>query len=362
MTARARPSLPPLIVDGGYGEGGGQILRTALALAALTGRPFQLVNIRANRPKPGLAAQHVTAVRAAAAICKAAVEGDRLRSLTLDFTPRGPAHCGDYLFDVAEAREGGSAGSTMLVLHAVLLPLALAAGRSTLTIRGGTHVPWSPNVDYVQEVWLPALSKMGVRADIELLRWGWYPAGGGEVRVSIVGLGGATLAPILRQERGELTSVRGRAVAANLPAHIPQRMRERACSLLNAAGIAAQIRVEEVGAACPGTGIFLIADYSAGRAGFSALGARGKPAETVAEEAVDMLLAHHRSGAAVDAHLADQLVLPAALASNSSRYSVERVTRHLTTSGWILGRFGVAHVLIAGVEAEPGHVTVTPAA
>ena len=362
MTARARPSLPPLAIDGGYGEGGGQILRTALAIAASTGRPFQLVNIRANRPRPGLAAQHLTAVRAAAAICNAAIEGDRLRSLALDFAPRGPARCGDYLFDIAEAREGGSAGSTMLVLHTVLLPLALAAGRSTLTIRGGTHVPWSPSVDYVQEVWLPALSGMGVRAGVELLRWGWYPTGGGEVRVIIDGLGAAGLAPILRLDRGELTSVRGRAVAARLPAHIPRRMRERAASLLNAAGIVAEIRVEEVGATCPGTGIFLTADYTAGRAGFAALGARGKPAETVAEEAIDMLLAYHRSGAAVDAHLGDQLVLPAALASNSSRYSVERVTRHLTTNGWLLGRFGAAQVSIAGVEGAPGHVTVTPTA
>jgi len=229
-----------------------------------------------------------------------------------------------------------------------------------LTIRGGTHVPWSPTIDYVADVWLPALSEMGIRAEAELLRSGWYPVGRGEVRVIVEGLGGAALAPIARRERGALHRVWGRAIAANLPAHIPLRMSERARSILQREGIAADVRPEQVSAACPGAAIFLAVQYEGGRAGFTALGARGKPSETVADEAVALLLAHHRSGAAVDVHLGDQLVLPAAFASRESHYSVERVTRHLTTNSWVLERFGVARVSIAGAEGEPGQVTITP--
>jgi RNA 3'-terminal phosphate cyclase (ATP) len=361
MDMAGRPR-PPLVIDGAHGEGGGQILRTALALAALTGRSFELTDIRANRPKPGLAAQHLTAVRAAAAICDATLDGDHLRSLSLRFAPRWPALSGDYRFDVAEAREGGSAGSVTLVLQTVLLPLALADGRSNLIIRGGTHVPWSPSIDYVRDVWLPVLSDMGLRAELELLRSGWYPAGGGEIRVTIDGIGGARLAPLDRIGRGALKGVRGRAVAANLPLHIPQRMSERARSLLEAEGVPAVIRADQVQATCPGAAIFLVADYANSRAGFNALGRPGKPSETVAEEAVSLLLAHHRSGAAIDAHLGDQLLLPAALAAGESRFSVERVTRHLVTNSWVLEQFGVARVSIAGTEGSPGEVIVTPVA
>jgi RNA 3'-terminal phosphate cyclase (ATP) len=353
-------SLPPLAIDGSHGEGGGQILRTALALAAITTRPFKLINVRANRPKPGLAAQHLTAVRAAAAICDANVESDHLGSVMLGFAPRRSVRAGDYLFDIAEAREGGSAGSVALVLQTVMLPLVFADGRSTVVIRGGTHVPWSPTVDYVQEVWLPTLLEMGVRAEVELLHSGWYPAGGGEVRISVEGLAGSVLAPLCRVDRGALNRVSGRAVAANLPAHIPYRMCERARSLLQAEGIAAEIRVEQLSAACPGAGILLVAHYAGGRAGSTSLGARGKPSEIVAEEAVAQLLAHHRSGAAVDAHLGDQLVLPAAFASAQSHYSVERVTRHLTTNCWLTERFDAARVSISGVEGEAGRVTIAP--
>ena len=362
MTLKGTASQPRLVLDGGHGEGGGQILRTALALSALTGRPFDLVNIRASRPRPGLAAQHLTAVHAAAALCAATIEGDQLHSSALSFTPLEPVRRGNYLFDVTEARAGGSAGSVTLVLQTVLLPLALASGISAVTIRGGTHVSWSPSVDYVQELWLPTLSDMGVRARVELLGWGWYPAGGGEIRIRIEGLSGSPLAPIICSKRGELRHVRGRAVAANLPvqARIPERMSERARMLLRESNISGEIRVEQVDAVCPGAGIFLAAEYTAGRGGAGALGERGKPAEDVADEAVAALLAYHNSGAAFDAHLGDQLILPAALSSAESRFSVERVTRHLMTNSWVVERFGVAQIAVVGTEGEPGHVTVAP--
>jgi len=343
-----------LTLDGSHGEGGGQILRTALALAAITGRAIRLEKIRAGRKNPGLAAQHLTGLRAIAEICKAQVSGDEPGSQTLTFRPGGPARAGDYVFDVAEAREGGSAGASSLVLQTVLLPLALAGPGSstgnrdsTVIIRGGTHVAWSPPFDYIRDVWLPTLSQMGVGATLELNRWGWYPVGQGEFRVTVKGRE-RDLAPLTLVERGDLLRVRGRAVAANLPSHIPQRMATRAQSLLRLAGVEARIDPLRVRAACPGAGIFLTAEYQALRAGFSALGARGKASEAVAEEAVAALLAHRDSGAALDQHLADQLVLPLALAGGVSSFTVERVSRHLTTNIWVVEQFGLAQISVVG--------------
>jgi RNA 3'-terminal phosphate cyclase (ATP) len=179
-----------LVIDGATGEGGGQIVRSALTLAALLGRPIRIDNLRAGRPKPGLAAQHLTAARAVAALCGGTLQGDRLGSRTLSFHPARPPRAGAYTFDVGEARKGGSAGAVTLVLQAVLPPLALAEGRSALTLRGGTHMAWSPSVDYCREVWLPALSASGVRASLKLGAWGWFPVGRGEVRVRIEGAPG----------------------------------------------------------------------------------------------------------------------------------------------------------------------------
>ncbi|MEE9140120.1 MAG: RNA 3'-terminal phosphate cyclase [Alphaproteobacteria bacterium] len=363
-----------LVIDGAFGEGGGQIVRTAVCLAALTGRALLLENIRAGRKNPGLAAQHLTAVRAAGALCGAKLSGDALGSQRLRFEPGSPSRPGLHLFDVAEAREGGSAGAVTLVLQTILLPLALAAGDSDVALRGGTHVAWSPPFDYARDVWLATLARLGVTASLELSAYGWYPAGRGEVRLTVTGLGAqaggpgarqaaaARLEPLDARERGALGQVFGRAVAANLPSHVAQRMADRARALLAEQGIETRIEPRRVRATSPGAGIFLTAEYENSRAGFNALGERGKPSEAVAEEAVAALIAHRDSGAALDLHLADQLVLPLALAEGRSCYTVERITRHLTTSAWVVERFALAEVEIEGAEGEPGTVTVTPAA
>jgi RNA 3'-terminal phosphate cyclase (ATP) len=348
-----------LVIDGSHGEGGGQILRSALSLAAIMGRPVRVERIRAGRPRPGLAAQHVTAARAVAAVCGGVLEGDELESQTLTLTPDGALHAGDYLFDVAAAREGGSAGAVTLVLQTVLLPLALADGTSTIELHGGTHMAWSPSFHYARDTWLPVLARMGVTADIELIRWGWYPVGGGAIRARIEGRAGPSLTPLTLVDRGSLQGVRGLAIAANLPAHIAQRMTDRALALLAAAGMSAEIRPRRVRAPCAGAGIFLTATYEHGVAGFTGLGKRGKASETVAEEAVAALLAHRDSGAAVDTHLADQLILPAALADGETVYTVERVNRHLETSAWLIERFGIARVRIEPMPKGTARVVVS---
>lgn len=341
-----------LVINGAYGEGGGQIIRTALSLAALLTQPVRLINIRPGRKNPGLAAQHLTAVRAAAMICDARLAGDRLGSPQLTFEPQVPPIAGSYEFDVAEARQGGSAGAATLVIQTLLLPLALANGDSTLTVRGGTHVPWSPPFHYLRDVYLPMLARLGVQAVAELSAWGWYPAGRGEITVTITGQ--TTLTPILVEGEpgdqsdsvaglelgpGLLQRVKGLAVAASLPAHIAQRMRNRATNLLQQAALPAEIEPRRVQSVSPGAGLFLAAEYQAVRAGFSALGQKGKPAERVAEEAVNALLAFHQSGAALDQHLADQLILPLILAGQPGPVRVERLSTHTLTNIWVVEQF-----------------------
>jgi RNA 3'-terminal phosphate cyclase (ATP) len=348
-----------LTIDGSHGEGGGQILRTALALSTIMSQPIRIERIRVGRKRPGLCPQHLTAVRAAAAICRAQVAGDELGSQSLTFIPGDLPRPGEYVFDVAEAAQGGSAGSVGLVLQTILLPLMLTKGESHLAIRGGTHVPWAPSVSYLMHVFLPTLARMGVQAQIELVRWGFYPAGGGEIQVQIKGK--ATLNPIQLTERGKLRRVWGKAVVMNLPAHIPQRMANRARNVLAEEDIQAQVEPRRLRGAGPGAGIFLFADYEpvgqSTRAGFTAYGRKGLPAERVAETACESFLIHHRSGRPADPHLADQLALPMALARGESQMTTSQISHHLLTNAWVVGQFLPQVFAITGKQGAPGTIT-----
>ncbi len=344
-----------IYIDGSYGEGGGQVLRTSLSLATITGQPIRIERIRAGRKKPGLAAQHLTGVRAAAAICNAQVQGDELGSTNLEFTPSSSVQAGKYTFDVSDAREGRSAGAVTLVLQTILLPLALARGDSQIILRGGTHVAYSPSLSYIEQVYLPILKRMGVQAEVRLHRWGWYPQGGGEVELHVSG--GSTLSSINLLERGQLQEVRGLAVVTQLPSHIPQRMASRAENLLHEAHLKATVRPLRERGVAPGAGIFLTAEYEDSLAGFGALGRLGLPADKVAEIACQELLNFHKTNAPVEEHLADQLLLPAALGSETSQYRVAEISTHLTTNAWVIHQFGIASITIDEVERV---VTVTP--
>lgn len=339
-------------IDGSYGEGGGQVLRTALALSAIFVRPVRIERIRAGRPKPGLAAQHLTAVRAMAELCRARLEGAELGSQTLSFFPAGPPQPGRYTFDVAAAREGGSAGSTTLVLQTSLLPLALAEGETHLTVRGGTHVAWSPPFHYLEMVYLPTLARMGIRATLELKRWGWYPLGGGEVVAEI--RGPAKLRPLNLLERGQLKKLWGFSASSNLPPHIAQRQKKRAEQILHQ--FSPQIEIIEAASPGKGTAVFLLAEFEKIRAGFTAYGALGKPAEEVAEEACGEFLEYFSSGAAVDKHLADQLILPLAISGGPAAFSTEKITRHLLTNIWVVEQFTGRKIEVEGEEGEKGVV------
>jgi len=351
---------PALEIDGALGEGGGQVLRTALTLATVTGRAVRVHRIRAGRERPGLAPQHLACVRALAALCDADLEGAQLRSTELAFAPRAPARAGSYVFDVAESARGGSAGSATLIFQCVLPPLALAGEASEVRVKGGTHVPWSPPYDYLADVFLPAMERAGVRVLSRLVAWGFYPVGGGQMSAQILPLSAPALAPLTLGERGTLARVHGRAVACNLPAHIADRMARRARSLLAELEVPCEITPERVRGNGPGAGIFLTAGYEHAAAGFSALGARGKASEAVAEEACAALVAHDEVGAPVDPHLADQLLLPLALACGPSSLRTSRVTRHLLTNAEVIRAFLAVAIAINGKEGEPGEIEVRP--
>ena len=335
-------------IDGSYGEGGGQVLRTSLSLAAITGQPIRIEHIRAKREKPGLAAQHLTAVRAAATICQAEVRGDALKSMTLELIPGGSAQAGQYTFDVTEAQQGGSAGTVNLVLQTILLPLALATGDSQVTLRGGTHIAHSPAFTYIEQVYLPILAQLGLKAEAKLKAWGWYPRGGGEVILRVTG--GTVLSGLTLLERGALQQVRGLAAVTQLPSHIPQRMAMRAENWLDQVGLKAYVQPLRERGIGPGAGVFLTANYEHSTAGFSAIGRLGLPAEKVAEMACQELLDFHNTGAPVDVHLADQLLLPLALASEASQYRVAEISLHLTTNAWVIEKFGLATITIDEAE------------
>lgn len=341
-----------LTLDGSHGEGGGQILRTALSLSAITTRPFRALNIRAGRRNPGLLPQHVSAVRAAAAICGASISGDDLGSTEVTFAPSRAPGAGSYVVDVAETTERGSAGSVTLILQTLAVPLALADGASALTVRGGTHVEWSPPFDDFADAYLPALRRMGFGVDAELKRWGWYPIGKGEAVCTIAGRpprgeqGEVWPRPIQATERGTLRRIAGHAVAANLQVRIPQRMADRAHAALADLGVPVDIAARRVTAACPGAGIFLRSEYDSWVATFSAYGRQGKPSEAVADDAVAALREHHVCNAAIDIHLADQLLLPLSIAGSLSAFTTVRSTAHLVTNAWVIGEFGVADVAI----------------
>lgn len=341
-----------LTIDGSQGEGGGQVLRTSLSLSVLTGRPFRLENIRAGRSRPGLRPQHLTAVWAAAAICEAELVGDEINSTTLEFRPQSKPQGGEYSFDVRDAASRGmSAGSMTLVLQTLLWPLLFADTESHLTLRGGTHVNFSPSFDYVNKVMRPNVGRFGAEFALELKTWGWMPKGEGEFTAVIRPL---NKLEAVRFAHEPVETVQGEAVVTNLPGHIPHRMSRRAYNLLTEAGFSAAVQALRLKSAAPGAMTILWLP----QAGFSSLGQQGKAAQTVAEEAVHDLLHYVNSETAVDEHLADQLLIPMALAEGVSYLSTNRLTLHTLTNANLLRQWLDVPLYITGSQDQSGTVEV----
>jgi RNA 3'-terminal phosphate cyclase (ATP) len=342
-------------IDGSLGEGGGQVLRSALTLSVLTRQAVRLTHIRARRPKPGLQPQHLAAVKAAAAISAAQVEGAALDAQQLTFTPdrvRG----GDYRFDI------GTAGATSLVLQTIYLPLALSvsppAPASEITLIGGTHVPWSPSFHYLDLQWRPYLTRLGLSIGLDLLLAGFYPVGNGELRAEIAPAG--PIPPLLLPERGALRRLRGISAVANLDTSIAERQRDHALRRLHSRHKGVEIELLDLPARSKGTFLLLLAEFRHGSACYVGLGALGKRAEQVADEACLWLEKFLDSGGAVDEYLADQLLLPLAFAEGASRFRTVRVTEHLRTNAEIIHAFDAAQIEIERGAGGAGLVHVTP--
>ena len=342
------PEKKLVVIDGSQGEGGGQILRTALTLSLITGRPFRMTGIRANRPNPGLRAQHLQCLRAGAKISGGRCEGAAKGAVEIEFSP-GAVVAGKYDFSI------GTAGSTSLLLQTLVMPLALAGG-GVLRLSGGTHVNWAPVFDYLHLQYLPVLETLGVRTRAKLLQAGFYPKGGGQVEIEIELAGG--ISPLLLTERCEMKSLSVITVIGNLKLEIAQRMNRHALKLLDRTGISATAEIQPARSLGPGVCIVVAAEFENGRACYSALGERGKPAEKVAAEAVDRLFGFLESEACVDEYLADQLLVPLALAEGRSHFTTERVTSHLLTNAATVRRFLPLTIEIDGVHDLPGSVRI----
>jgi RNA 3'-terminal phosphate cyclase (ATP) len=336
-----------VVIDGAHGEGGGQIIRTTLSLAMITGRPCRLVNVRANRSRPGLRPQHLTAVQASASVCNARVIGARLGSHEFSFTP-GPLQAKAYKFDI------GTAGAATLVLQTLLPALSRAGGESILSLTGGTHVPWSPPFHYLDQVFLPTIAKLGFKCTATLKRWGWYPKGGGEI-AAVIRTAGSPAAVSLDQPF-VLERLSGISASSRLPEQVRVRQRLRIQSLLQGVGTDADIPLLDVSALSPGSFVFLCAYGKESVAGFSSLGVRGKPAERVADDTAEALFHFMDSGSAVDPFLADQILIYLAMLPGRQEITTSAISKHLLTNAWVVEQFLPVRFMVTGDLDRPGLV------
>ncbi len=337
-------------IDGSYGEGGGQVLRSSLTLSALTGKPVRIYNIRANRSTPGLRAQHLAAVQAIAQLTGAKITGVSIGSSELTLIP-GAIRSGNYRFTIP------TAGALTLVLQTVFLPLSFASGSSEVIFTGGTHVPWSPVFHYLEQQWLPIMQSLGFRSEVSLQQAGFYPKGGGLVKAKIHP--GEPIKPFQCLQRGKLLRIRGISGVANLEEGIAKRQKHRALQRLYS--LTRDVKIKTQRFSSPGMGSFILlkADFEgASTACFSALGAKGKRAELVADEAVDSLFAFLETDGCVDSFLGDQLLLPLLFTNGDSVFRPCGITPHLVTNIYAIEHFYSGGVIIEDASGGDNKIFV----
>jgi RNA 3'-terminal phosphate cyclase (ATP) len=337
-------------IDGSLGEGGGQVLRTALALSAATARPFRVERIRARRARPGLRPQHLAAVRAAALCCGAEVHGAFEGSPDLRFVPGAPV-AGEFEFDI------GTAGAATLVLQTVAPILATAPGPSRVSVAGGTHVPLAPTFHFLSRHWAPVVERLGLRVEATLVRAGFAPKGEG--RIDLATRPWTRPATLDLGERGALVALRGIAGQARLKNDVARRAAEAAKALLwEARRYESEWQVLELPAGSPGAFLQVEAVFEGGRAAFPVLGERGLRAEVMGERAARRLLRFlGEEEGAVDGLLADQLAVPLAVGRGGGRVRTTEVTAHLETVAAIVRLFGI-EAETWGRRGGPGGLSV----
>ncbi len=315
-------------LDGSQGEGGGQILRTALTLSMVTQTPFHIANIRAKRSKPGLLRQHLTAVQAAAEICDAEVTGAHPGSLSLSFVP-GAIKAGEYVFSI------GTAGSCTLIIQTVLPALWQAKGDSRVLVRGGTHNPMAPPFHFLERAFFPIVEKMGVHVRCELNRYGFYPAGGGEITLQVTPC--PTLAPLSLTHRGARVDAFAESVVAGVPAHVAQRELQAIGESLNWPEDKRCIRQLAAGMG-PGNVLMATIKHEHVTEVFCGFGEKGVSAESVARGVIGQIKEYLKQTAPAGEYLTDQLLLPLALAGKGELLATT-ISSHTKTNLAVIEKF-----------------------
>lgn len=341
-------------IDGSRGEGGGQIVRSSLALSLVTGKPLTLSKIRARRSRPGLMRQHLTAVQAAAQIGAAEVTGDSIGSREVTFRP-ATLNSGEYRFSV------GTAGSTMLVLQTVLPALITADGDSRVIVEGGTHNPFAPPFDFLERVYAPLIARMGARINMTLERPGFYPAGGGRAVITIKPAG--TLKPLKLPDRGKLVRKKVRALVCNLPRHIGQRECRRVttrCDWSSKETVVEEVKI----AAGPGNVVLVELESEHVTELFSAFGEKGRPAEAVADQCVRQVKRYLKADVPVGEYLADQIILPLAIGASQSTgggtFRTLKLSEHSMTHIEVVKSFLDIEIDIRETDRDSCSITIQP--
>ncbi len=313
-----------LAIDGSSGEGGGQVLRTASALSALTGEPCRIFNIRSKRSNPGLREQHLQGLLSVAKLCNGKVENAKLGSTEIMFYP-GSGFSNEVGVNIP------TAGSVTLVLQSMMVAAAFAKHGTRISIKGGaTNTAWSPPADYAANVLFPMLERMGYSANLTINRRGFYPKGGADVVCSLESA--EILKSLSVKSRGDVSVINGISLCAGLPKYVAERQKKAAGNLLKDAGYDFAIGESVVGSSCPGSALVLWADCKNSTLGADSLGEIRKPAEKVGEEAAKRLIKELEGGFSLDAHAADQLIPYLALADGSSVVTTSEITPHTLTN------------------------------
>jgi RNA 3'-phosphate cyclase len=321
-----------IIIDGSYGEGGGQILRTAVALSALKKESIKIINIRANRPDPGIKSQHYIAIKSVKELCNAETTGLDVGSSTLTFIP-GEIKGGKYKFDI------GTAGSMILVFQTCILASLKSKEPVTIKLTGGTDVKWAPTWDYFKYIFIPLLKNLGISIDVNLIKRGYYPKGGGEAEITIYPI--TDFKQLKLDEKQTFSDVEGIIYISNLPEHISTRIKHATIDELLKCNLKANIKIEQTNSFSPGTGIVLWVKSNDTILGATILGEKSLSSEDVGKKVVRGLLNEIESGANLDVHAFDQL-LPYMVISNKNECTsciIKELSSHASTNMWVLKQF-----------------------